>query len=151
MKKIVILHAGETGTAEDVAYSLYESMSSYLPQVLDAQTETASVGHAPSTSFSTLPLSASTLVASGSMHSLSISSMDNFDYVNLLPHTDVAVFIISTTGDGDVPANMKKFWSFILRRSLTAESLKGVCVAVFGLGDSSYEKFNAAARFYVFS
>ena len=77
--------------------------------------------------------------------SLTISSLDAFD-IDQLPTTDIAIFIVSTTGDGDVPTNMKKFWSFILRKSLGRDCLGHVAMAVFGLGDSNYEKYNAAAR-----
>ncbi len=37
---------------------------------------------------------------------------------------------------GEVPSNMKAFWKFLLRKALPADSLRGVTVAVFGLGDS---------------
>ena len=37
---------------------------------------------------------------------------------------------------GEVPNNMKTFWKFLLRKSLPVDSLKGILVAVFGLGDS---------------
>lgn len=57
-----------------------------------------------------------------------------------------AVFIVSTTGDGEVPSNMSVFWRFLLRRGLPPDSLDGMRFAVFGLGDSGYAKYNAAAR-----
>ena len=41
---------------------------------------------------------------------------------------------------------MRNFWRFLLRRSLPADSLKHTRVAVFGLGDSSYPKFNLDAK-----
>ena len=41
---------------------------------------------------------------------------------------------------------MRNFWRFLLRRSLPADSLKHTRVAVFGLGDSSYPKFNLVAK-----
>lgn len=75
----------------------------------------------------------------------SISCMDDYD-ITLLPTETCIVWITSTTGEGEVPSNMKKVWSFLLRKGLSVDSLKGVSTAVFGLGDSSYEKFNAAAR-----
>lgn len=75
-----------------------------------------------------------------------LSSLDELQ-IDLLPTIDVAVFIVSTTGDGDAPSNMQNFWKFLLRRSLSNDCLSKVQGAVFGLGDSSYEKFNAAARF----
>ncbi|CAM9689809.1 unnamed protein product [Choristocarpus tenellus] len=69
-----------------------------------------------------------------------VSSLDSYD-LEKLPNTYMAVFIVSTTGDGEVPSNMKKFW-----QSLPMDSLAGMRFGVFGLGDSSYIKYNAAAR-----
>ena len=46
------------------------------------------------------------------------------------------VFVASTTGQGEPPSNLHKLWRFLLRKSLPADSLSGVAVAVFGLGDS---------------
>ena len=37
---------------------------------------------------------------------------------------------------------MKEFWRFLLRKDLAGDSLYGVHVAVFGLGDSGYPKYN---------
>lgn len=37
---------------------------------------------------------------------------------------------------------MKKFWKFLLKKSLPADSLRDVNVAVLSLGDSSFPKFN---------
>jgi len=72
-------------------------------------------------------------------------SMDNYDVTNL-PCESVVIFIAATTGDGEAPSNMMQFWRFLLRKSLDSSSLLALKYAVFGLGDSSYEKFNAAAR-----
>lgn len=58
----------------------------------------------------------------------------------------LVVFFVSTTGDGEMPDNGKAFWRFLLRADLPKTSLNAVTVTVFGLGDSSYAKFNAAAR-----
>lgn len=30
--------------------------------------------------------------------------------------SSLAVFVVSTTGDGEVPSNMSTFWRFLLRR-----------------------------------
>ncbi|CAM9885636.1 unnamed protein product, partial [Phaeothamnion confervicola] len=57
------------------------------------------------------------------------------------------LLVISTTGDGEVPENMKRFWRWLLRRGLAADALSSLRFAVFGLGDTTYgPKFNAAAR-----
>mmetsp|Transcript_23562 Transcript_23562/g.39260 ORF Transcript_23562/g.39260 Transcript_23562/m.39260 type:complete len:190 (-) Transcript_23562:2184-2753(-) len=76
---------------------------------------------------------------------ISIESMSTYDISNL-PTEKLIIFVVSTTGDGDPPEMMKKFWSFLLRRSLARDSLTGLRFGVFGLGDSSYEQFNAVAR-----
>jgi sulfite reductase alpha subunit-like flavoprotein len=80
--------------------------------------------------------------------SCSISSMDNYD-ISLLPSETCIVWVVATAGEGEVPSSMKKLWNFLLKKSLSSDSLQGVSSAVFGLGDSSYEKFNAAGRFVV--
>lgn len=63
----------------------------------------------------------------------------------LLSH-DLVIIAISTTGQGDFPTNANKFWLSLRRKRLTATSLAGVNYALIGLCDSSYPKFNLAAR-----
>jgi sulfite reductase alpha subunit-like flavoprotein len=79
-----------------------------------------------------------------------------------LPTEKIVLFVVSTTGDGEVPSNMMKFWKFLLRcsicklqtksltnehrKSLPSNSLVQTNFGVFGLGDSGYDKFNAVAR-----
>ncbi|KAK9881165.1 hypothetical protein WA026_014513 [Henosepilachna vigintioctopunctata] len=75
----------------------------------------------------------------------SIKSLDNYD-INSLLVDECIIFICSTTGQGDVPDNMKKFWKFILRKNLDAGVLSHLKYAVLGLGDSSYVKFNFTAK-----
>ena len=66
--------------------------------------------------------------------------------IDRLPKETLAIFLISTTGDGEPPSNMMRFWRFMLRKDLPEDSLQNLQFAVFGFGDSSYAKFNAAAR-----
>ena len=54
--------------------------------------------------------------------------------------------VVSTTGDGEEPDNMRQSWRFLLRKSLPRDSLHHLKFAMFGLGDSTYPKFNAVAR-----
>ncbi|GJP41312.1 hypothetical protein CLOM_g978 [Closterium sp. NIES-68] len=63
-----------------------------------------------------------------------------------LPGEAVVVLVVATTGQGEVPGSMKRFWRYLLRRSLPRDWLRGTCYAVFGLGDSAYQLFNAAAK-----
>ena len=71
--------------------------------------------------------------------------MDSFE-VTQLPTAPLIVCVCSTTGQGDPPANMRQFWRFLLRKSLPPDSLADVKFAVFGLGDSHYQKYNVAAK-----
>ena len=77
--------------------------------------------------------------------SVAYHAMNEYE-IALLPTEEYVIFVTSTTGDGEVPGNMQSFWRFLLQRSLHPQSLNKLNFAVFGLGDSSYEKFNAAAR-----
>jgi sulfite reductase alpha subunit-like flavoprotein len=71
--------------------------------------------------------------------------MNEYPIQNLISEQYI-VIVAATTGQGDEPDSMKTFWRFLLRKSLPPTSLSGVAgVAVFGLGDSSYAKFNYAA------
>ena len=74
-----------------------------------------------------------------------VSAMDAYD-VSGLPLESLVVFIAATTGQGDPPDNMKRIWRFLTRKGLPSDSLRGVSCAVFGLGDSSYQKYNIVAR-----
>ncbi|PLN83137.1 hypothetical protein BDW42DRAFT_184380 [Aspergillus taichungensis] len=58
----------------------------------------------------------------------------------------ITIFAVSTTGQGDLPANARTFWRSLLLKRLPATFLSGVHFASFGLGDTSYPKFNWAAR-----
>lgn len=78
----------------------------------------------------------------------------------MLPQERLVIFVVATTGQGDPPDNMKvrnsinpstdnsmqKFWRFLLRKGLPSNALQGTQFAVFGLGDSSYPKFNFMAK-----
>ena len=74
-----------------------------------------------------------------------VSSLDDFPLIKI-PEQKYIVFFVSTTGQGDPPKNMIKFWSFILNKNLPSNSLQKLNFTVFGFGDSSYKKYNAMAR-----
>ena len=71
--------------------------------------------------------------------------MDAYDVCEL-PSEPLVVCIASTTGDGEAPMAMRRFWATLRRRDLPASALQAVRYAVFGCGDTSYPKFNAVAR-----
>lgn len=70
-----------------------------------------------------------------------VVALDEYNIAEMV-NENVLVFVVSTTGQGDPPDNMKKFWKFLLRKNLPTDSLQDVFIAVIGLGDSSYLKFN---------
>ncbi|KAJ8379615.1 hypothetical protein SKAU_G00003930 [Synaphobranchus kaupii] len=74
-----------------------------------------------------------------------VEALDKYNVANLIAES-LVVFVCATTGQGDPPDNMKKFWRFLFRRSLPASSLCRLDCAVLGLGDSSYPKFNFIAK-----
>ncbi|WRX32075.1 Oxidoreductase FAD/NAD(P)-binding - like 8 [Theobroma cacao] len=77
-----------------------------------------------------------------------IRSTDEYD-ASSLPEEDAVIFVVSTTGQGDAPDSMKAmlvFWRFLLQRNLGSHWLEGVHYAVFGLGDSGYQKYNFVAK-----
>eukprot|EP00300_Choanocystis_sp_HF-7_P033146 c45440_g1_i1.p1 GENE.c45440_g1_i1~~c45440_g1_i1.p1 ORF type:complete len:601 (+),score=127.00 c45440_g1_i1:129-1805(+) len=63
-----------------------------------------------------------------------------------LSSDSLVIFVASTTGQGDTPNNMKSFWRELLRKNLPPDLLSHMSVAVFGLGDSSYNLFNVVAK-----
>ncbi|KAJ1887146.1 NAPDH-dependent diflavin reductase [Kickxella alabastrina] len=76
-----------------------------------------------------------------------VHSMDSFDRTILFQATPpLTIFVCSTTGQGSEPSNMRKFWRFLLRKSLPHDALSALRFAVFGLGDSHYDGFNFAAK-----
>ncbi|OAA81085.1 sulfite reductase flavoprotein alpha-component [Akanthomyces lecanii RCEF 1005] len=63
-----------------------------------------------------------------------------------LLQNELVIFVISTTGQGDMPHNSTLLWKRLLQRRLPADCLTQVQYTCFGLGDSTYLKFNWAAR-----
>ncbi|KAN0039375.1 hypothetical protein ACTA71_001569 [Dictyostelium dimigraforme] len=63
-----------------------------------------------------------------------------------LPMEKIVIFVLSTTGHGEVPDPMKPLWNFLLIKSLPSNSLSNTKFAILGLGDSSYTTYNFAAK-----
>lgn len=76
---------------------------------------------------------------------VSLLPIDQFD-PSSLPDQRTVIFVVSTTGQGDTPDSMKIFWKFLLQRHLSQDWLGEVNYAVFGLGDSGYQKYNFVAK-----
>ncbi|CDK24839.1 unnamed protein product [Kuraishia capsulata CBS 1993] len=76
---------------------------------------------------------------------VTVTPMNRFEVKNLL-ETSILVVICSTMGQGDIPRNATKFWKFMLQKKLPSNLLNHVRFTTFGLGDSSYPKYNHAIR-----
>lgn len=74
-----------------------------------------------------------------------VKTIDDFP-VRCLAQKNMIIFVCSTTGHGQEPENMSKFFNFIRRRDLPQGCLSNLNFAVFGLGDSSYTKFNYVSK-----
>lgn len=79
------------------------------------------------------------------MFRVTVLAMDDYPLTDLIKEK-LVLFVCATTGQGEEPDNMKHFWSFLLRKSLPPHSLSAISHSVVGLGDSSYLKFNFAAK-----
>eukprot|EP00439_Symbiodinium_sp_Y106_P072537 s3007_g13.t1 len=66
--------------------------------------------------------------------------------IHELSMTKIGIFVVSTTGQGDPPLNMRRLWQEMLSASLPPSSLANLSYTVFGLGDRRYREFNYAAR-----
>eukprot|EP00271_Cylindrocystis_brebissonii_P003286 TRINITY_DN1408_c0_g1_i4.p1 TRINITY_DN1408_c0_g1~~TRINITY_DN1408_c0_g1_i4.p1 ORF type:complete len:722 (-),score=109.53 TRINITY_DN1408_c0_g1_i4:140-2305(-) len=63
-----------------------------------------------------------------------------------LPGTLIAVFVVSSTGDGDPPENCEAFYNALRRKKNSPGMLAGLHYTVLGLGDSNYTRYMAIPR-----
>ncbi|KAG7766780.1 hypothetical protein KL946_001968 [Ogataea haglerorum] len=78
-------------------------------------------------------------------YSLTVCSLDEFDLKELLD-INCLIIICSTAGQGEIPRNGRKFWKFMLKKRLPSDLFSHLRISSFGLGDSSYPKYNSAVR-----
>ncbi|EFN63285.1 NADPH-dependent diflavin oxidoreductase 1 [Camponotus floridanus] len=62
-----------------------------------------------------------------------VSSLDKYDMRNLSSR-QLIVFVVATTGQGDLSANMKTFWKHLLDKSLWTDQLRNLNYGILGLG-----------------
>jgi sulfite reductase alpha subunit-like flavoprotein len=76
------------------------------------------------------------------------STLLDLDAVPLrdLLRPSVVIFVVSTTGQGDVPQNARAFWKRLLSSALKPGILRRLQFSTFGLGDSSYPQYNVTHR-----
>ncbi|KAI0920248.1 hypothetical protein AcV5_010040 [Taiwanofungus camphoratus] len=69
-----------------------------------------------------------------------IHSMDDYSPSELISE-HLVIFVVSTTGSGKEPRAMTPLWNMLLRSDLPEDLFEDFAFAVFGLGDTAYEKF----------
>ncbi|CDO69942.1 hypothetical protein BN946_scf184836.g16 [Trametes cinnabarina] len=69
-----------------------------------------------------------------------VHSMDAYPPEELI-NESLVLFVVSTTGSGHEPRAMTPLWTMLLRADLPEDLFEDLAFAVFGLGDSAYEKF----------
>ncbi|CAB3396765.1 unnamed protein product [Caenorhabditis bovis] len=74
-----------------------------------------------------------------------VMELDEFHLENF-GSEQVVLFVVSTTGQGEMPPNMRQFWKMLLKKSLPKTFLSNHHTAVLALGDSSYARFNFAGK-----
>lgn len=75
-----------------------------------------------------------------------VASLDSYPLKKLITDTKYLIVICSTTGQGELPRNLKGFMKFLLKKKLPGDLLNHIHMTSFGLGDSSYPKFNYAIK-----
>ncbi|KAL0952815.1 hypothetical protein HGRIS_007040 [Hohenbuehelia grisea] len=69
-----------------------------------------------------------------------VMDMEAYNPPDLISESRV-IFVVSTTGSGAEPRPMTPLWAMLLRSDLPQDLFEDLSFAVFGLGDSAYEKF----------
>lgn len=59
---------------------------------------------------------------------------------------ELVFFVCSTTGEGEMPDNMKSLWKFLLRKDLPENLLENMEFVVFGIGSTLYPKYNWSSK-----
>lgn len=75
-----------------------------------------------------------------------LAALDDYPMKKLVTDTEILIVICSTTGQGELPRNARKFMKFLLKKKLPADLFNHIKLTTLGLGDSSYPKFNYAIK-----
>ena len=117
--KLAVLYGTETGTALEVAERIALEISMLLK------------------------------LKENSSSSITLLPIDDTDYTKWSTSFDLIIFVIATSGNGDPPRTMRRTWKHLLQRNLTnTTTLRGVNFCCFGLGDSTYPRFNYMAKMF---
>ncbi|KAI9353466.1 hypothetical protein BDR26DRAFT_2920 [Obelidium mucronatum] len=79
--------------------------------------------------------------------SVAVLPLDEFEFAeSAFGEAPLLVFVVATAGDGAQPRNAQRFWRRLMRKRAPRLANSGARVAVLGLGDSAFAKFNWAAK-----
>lgn len=123
-RSVLVLYGSETGNAQEVAEEL-----AALTERLRFATHVSELNQC-------MPVC---LYALDTITQCNIS--DGHSNQELLSSYMLTIFVASTTGQGDLPANARTFWKSLLLKRLSPTFLSGINFVCFGLGDSSYPKY----------
>ena len=143
-KKIKIIYATETGQAKDCAERAFREISRLILRSGNTTSSSSSSNSSVVADVDDVNRKELSSIV------IEIVSIDGYDPRQLRKEPAeecLVVFIVSTCGQGDAPKTFQRFWQFLLRKKLPVRtSLQDLSFAVFGLGDSSYEKYNFVAK-----
>ncbi|KAH8829198.1 riboflavin synthase domain-like protein [Flagelloscypha sp. PMI_526] len=69
-----------------------------------------------------------------------VKNLDSYSSEDLIAE-EFVIFVVSTTGNGAHPRSMRALWAMLLRSDLPPDLFSEMSFAVFGLGDTAYERF----------
>lgn len=75
-----------------------------------------------------------------------VAALDEFPLKKLVTDTKFLIVICATAGQGELPRNGRRFMKFLLKKKLPGDLLNHIFLTTFGLGDSSYPRFNYAIK-----
>lgn len=123
--EMVVFYGSQTGNAMEIAKAINsEAVSHGLPSKLFAMNDFPLVHH-PKTPFPPYP-QLTNFLGPLTCFFFVIFSQEN------LPKVHLAIFVVSSTGDGDPPENCINFYNAIQRRSLPEKFLSSLQYTVLG-------------------
>ncbi|KAH6893379.1 NADPH-cytochrome P450 reductase, variant [Thelonectria olida] len=78
-----------------------------------------------------------------------VCDLEDFDYEDLesVPSDKILMFVLATAGEGEPTENASEFYNFLTSEENNfANGLHNIAYVAFGLGNSTYEHYNAIVR-----
>jgi NADPH-ferrihemoprotein reductase len=75
-----------------------------------------------------------------------VIDLEKYNSEKLSEEKPLVMFLLATYGEGEPTDNAKEFYTWLLADSRPADLLKGLRYVVFGLGNKTYENYNAIGK-----